>query len=390
VRSDGQTIAPFTRYSTCPGDTAIFSFHPEETGGVLEGLGGETRDGNPMASNTDTATETAPMNRDHQSRRNRWVIVVAVGLATAGCDRVQKQGPSSEGGGDDGVCESDILEHAEEEGDWSCGDGGSVAESVFSDFPHVDFQAFFQVRVYNDLHLGGFRHSIVLDVTDWDCRFDEYHCGEYLDTLDGVDDCELKRFVNGGCCGVGGGWDGYSSSGADYIAGDQTGPMPARDDAGIGASFEVELDEAAFGQSYGFETHGPEGSAMSFPSLVTLPEQAELTSPALAPNAQLKNEALALEWTGDGPNPLFIHLRAYDAEYPFSDYSTAYEIHCEVVDDGAFEIPKALIEQIPGGQFVSLELERVDHTLESVEGIDAVDTLAAHASVTTLYSQLTH
>lgn len=101
---------------------------------------------------------------------------------------------------------------------------------------------------------------------------------------------------------------------------------------------------------------GGTAPAMELEGLVQLPPALEVTTPSLQWDAPLPRDDVEFAWTGTSDRPAVIHLNvreAFNAQtYPI------YDVRCEVVDDGAWTLPAAVMEQLPAGWVARLEVIR--------------------------------
>ena len=183
--------------------------------------------------------------------------------------------------------------------------------------------------------------------------------GEVIDPLEGVDDCGVVRRGDGGTAAD---IRFQAIAHLTLIDGAQERPfVPGPGNNGDFYAYILELDPAAvaprFGERYGLRGGGgPFGEDFALDSL-RLPDA--LAVPELERSARVPRDALALTWSGRGEAPLRIQLIVNEG---IDDLFEPYAIDCLVEDDGAFEIPAAVLQAAPEG-FVTANFIREQRVL---------------------------
>jgi len=91
---------------------------------------------------------------------------------------------------------------------------------------------------------------------------------------------------------------------------------------------------------------------------VILPADLEVSEPTIADGAVLPAGDVGFRWTGaPGDEPLLLLFWAQEGD----SFSPWYELTCWMADDGDFEVPGAILSEIPsgwGGHFAVGRLSR--------------------------------
>lgn len=204
-----------------------------------------------------------------------------------------------------------------------------------------------------------------------------WYKGEWIDPLEGEDDCGLVTIGNEGLVTMS---DlVWLDPGEVTLMGPSERLPLARTEGGFVLNWAAELAAPAHGAMYGLDVVGSSGglgwdgfAGIELPALVTLPDALELTAPAgLAPGVAFPAVDTDLAWTGTGDTPVGISLQA-------SEGGSMYELRCHAADDGAFVLPGSLLAEFPSGATATL---RVSRTAESLVGTSLGRSFRADAYV---------
>jgi hypothetical protein len=184
--------------------------------------------------------------------------------------------------------------------------------------------------------------------------------GESIDPLEGVDDCGVFK---GSGNGAGGMLSFHDATEVQLLDGTTTRPLVESEASnGNFYSYILELDpesvEPRYGGRYGAHVSGG-GFGAAFDSADGLRLPQELSIVELAATAHVQQQDLALTWTGQGAQPLYLHLivnKNLDGVFEST------ELRCLMKDDGAFTIPAAVLQAMPTG-FASATFERSERRI---------------------------
>lgn len=197
---------------------------------------------------------------------------------------------------------------------------------------------------------------------------EEFITGEWLDPMDGIDDCGVLMQ----------GHDGLFREG-DLVWLDPGGVALTtatastaldRQEGGTVLNWQSDLtaagSPAAYGDSFGLSVLGSSGSGdwagfdgIELPDLVTLPAELNLAGPYAFGNGVVMERAdLPLTWSGSSANPVSIEIWGIAG----GGSGNEYMVTCSVTDDGAFTIPAAVLEELPAIHGVTLTVSRTDET----------------------------
>lgn len=184
--------------------------------------------------------------------------------------------------------------------------------------------------------------------------------GESIDPLEGVDDCGVFK---GSGNGAGGELSFHDATTVQLLDGTTARPLVESEASnGNFYSYILELDpesvEPRFGGRYGVHVSGGAfGGTFDSGDGLRLPQ--ELSVVELAATAHVQQQDLALTWTGQGAQPLHLHLivtKNLDGVFESA------ALRCLMKDDGAFTIPAAVLQAMPTG-FASATFERADRRI---------------------------
>lgn len=193
---------------------------------------------------------------------------------------------------------------------------------------------------------------------------------EVLDPLEGIDDCGVRRIGSVG-----------TSPSVEYLSveravlRDGAAEYAFEEFASVGDFYSYNLDLTAagapprHGESYGFAASGGSFGASIELGGIVLPEA--LAFPELEGQSRFERSALDFTWTGRGSAPLSLSL----AIAPNPTASSVYTITCRVEDDGAFSVPREVLDAAPDGTVVA-SFARVEKELHSSGG-KSVQSIAA-------------
>lgn len=193
---------------------------------------------------------------------------------------------------------------------------------------------------------------------------------DVIDPLEGIDDCGVSRLGSSGALPS---LELLDVDTALLRDGDTERPLEEFD-GGFGFySYGVDLGAAGVtprhGGTYGFAASGGGFGASIQLGGIVLPEA--LAIPELERQSRVEPGPLDLTWTGRGSAPLRVSM--YIATTPTE--FTSYTIDCRLTDDGAFSIPREVLEAVPEGLVVASftrENRRVQRS-----GDKSVQTIAA-------------
>jgi hypothetical protein len=178
---------------------------------------------------------------------------------------------------------------------------------------------------------------------------------DIIDPLEGPDDCGVRRdhivALTGGMVTL------YSVDTAALIDGDQEYPFtPAASSIASFYRYDVTLGVAPrFGGTYGYRAGGGTFGSEVNVTRLELPEA--LTIHELG-RSHIDRGPLALTWTGKGSEPLHMTMSiSTELTSPI-----IYTLECLMHDDGAFEIPEAVMLAVPNG-FAGVSIEREKRNL---------------------------
>jgi|GEM_PF-3116608 len=169
---------------------------------------------------------------------------------------------------------------------------------------------------------------------------------------------------------VTGGVPGYTE---DLEAGDITLTSPTWSEVIVPGSgntalqYVLELNpdlEVHFGVPYVISSAGGTFPAFGFTQEFVMPTAIHLLGPAPAVFFEAGPDDLELQWEGGEPDNL-IHVELLTNTELTTDNAL---IQCQMVNDGEFSIPGALLAQLPAGQQVNLLLSQNVEVWEDVDG----------------------
>jgi len=122
-------------------------------------------------------------------------------------------------------------------------------------------------------------------------------------------------------------------------------PLPPDDDGAGSITYALELDgdhPAHFGEPYAVEAEGEEFPPFDSSDTLRLPGAIHLAEPAPTESFSLPDGDLAVRWGGASEPTVWLELHN---ETVLTTGNA--QITCEVVNDGAFDVPADLVAQLP-------------------------------------------
>jgi hypothetical protein len=186
------------------------------------------------------------------------------------------------------------------------------------------------------------------------------HQGDIIDPLEGVDDCGIFKNTGGGVRGK----DSYHDvADVQLLDGEVSRPLVEVGN-GIGGLHSYFLDlgaesvEPRYGERYGVQASGGSfGATFDSADGLQLPQALSITE--LMATSHVEPQDLALTWTGQGAEPLYLRVVVSNLEGSFFDSA---ELTCLMKDDGAFTIPAAVLQAMPRG-IANATFERSEHRI---------------------------
>jgi hypothetical protein len=171
--------------------------------------------------------------------------------------------------------------------------------------------------------------------------------GEVIDPLEGVDDCGVSKPGGGAVMGKN---SYHDVADVQLLDGDVSYPL-VENGPGTGGLHSYflyltpESVEPRYGERYGVHVSGGSfGAAFDSADGLQLPQELSITE--LMATSHVEQQDLALTWTGQGAQPLYLHVVVGNLEGSFFDRT---ELNCLMKDDGAFTIPAAVLQAMPTG-----------------------------------------
>lgn len=184
--------------------------------------------------------------------------------------------------------------------------------------------------------------------------------GDSIDPLEGVDDCGVFK---GSGSGAGGMLSFHDATDVQLLDGATARPLVESEASnGNFYSYILELDpesvEPRYSGRYGVHVSGGAfGAAFDSADGLRLPQ--ELSIAELTTTPHVEQQDLALTWSGQGAQPLYLHLIV---NKNLDGFFESTELRCLMKDDGAFTIPAAVLQAMPTG-FASATFERAERRI---------------------------
>jgi hypothetical protein len=193
---------------------------------------------------------------------------------------------------------------------------------------------------------------------------------EVLDPLEGIDDCGVRRL---GSVGTSPSVEYLDVQQALLSDGDAEYALEEFASGGKFYSYDLDLTAAGalprHGERYGFAASGGSFGASVELDGIVLPEA--LAIPELERQSRFERSALDFTWTGRSSTPLQLSLAIARDPSTSADYTIA----CRVEDDGAFSVPREVLDAAPDG-VVLANFSRMNRRLHDAGG-KSVQSVAA-------------
>ena len=184
--------------------------------------------------------------------------------------------------------------------------------------------------------------------------------GDIIDPLEGVDDCGVLKPGGGGVRGKN---SYHDVADVQLLDGDVSRPL-VENGPGTGGLHAYFLDltpesaDPRYGGRYGVHVSGGSfGATFESADGLQLPQDLSITELMATPHVEQQD--LALTWTGQGGQPLYLQMLVSSGLGGFF-YRT--ELRCLMKDDGSFTIPAAVLQAMPTG-LASATFERADRRI---------------------------
>jgi hypothetical protein len=210
----------------------------------------------------------------------------------------------------------------------------------------------------------------------------DYPNTETIIEAEGVDTCSLV-FEDGTGSGSEGVMEYLGAGAVTLTSGAESADLDMYSDDYF-TSYSADLGglglEPRFEEGYSLFASGDEAPALVLDPAVTLP--AEMTVIAPEPGSVLPHAPVVIAWGGaNGAHDAVIEISVHET-YP--SWSEQYVVDCVVHDDGAFEIPGAVMEALPAGWYASFGIHR--RTITAAPYADATFFSIATVSATSLFT----
>lgn len=194
--------------------------------------------------------------------------------------------------------------------------------------------------------------------------------GTIIDPLEGLDDCGIWATTGNGYATVGQ-VDWFTVDSAIATVDGASVPLEYRNGGDVENYNGHPLRDGllpAYGSSFALVAVGGAYGDLDARGVATLPEELVLSSPSLASGETIAATTLAtLAWTGTSAEVLTV-LGYLSGE---GTGGQGWILECEVVDDGAFDVPVEVIELLAPGMSLRLALYRGHATIvEAADGRD--------------------
>lgn len=203
-----------------------------------------------------------------------------------------------------------------------------------------------------------------------------------VDPLEGLDDCEIIEHGPTGTQASPGEVAWQAAPAVTVEAGAWSQALTDYNPTAISRTYSLWTAEELPSEGATFDLWvegGGEAPAFDLDSIGTMPPNVVLSTPSLSWGAELPREDVPFEWSGTSEDVLNVNLWVRD-EFNGNTFPM-YEVNCEVEDDGSWVLPGAILETMPEGWSVYLDVSRsAVEWVGTVEGRAlSVGTMTRHA-----------